>query len=307
MNKKVLVIVGPTAVGKTSFGIECANRYNGEIISGDSIQIYKGLDIGSAKATKDEQSKAIHHLIDIKEPSENYSVKDFQERGRFLIDELTKQNKLPIVVGGTGLYIKALLYDYEFKDEENNDNPYDELTNEQIYDILLKEDPECLEKIHINNRKRLVRALNVLRKHGTGISKIQAQQEHKMLYDAKIIGLTKDREQLYKDINKRVDMMIDEGLLEEIKGLLERGISFDDQCMQGIGYKEFRAYFEGVATPQECIELVKKNTRHFVKRQYTWFNNQMPIEWYEDKENAILEIDRWRGTKWNLKILSTNI
>lgn len=297
MNKKVLVIVGPTAVGKTSFGIECANRYNGEIISGDSIQIYKGLDIGSAKATKDEQSKAIHHLIDIKEPSENYSVKDFQERGRFLIDELTKQNKLPIVVGGTGLYIKALLYDYEFKDEENNDNPYDELTNEQIYDILLKEDHECLEKIHINNRKRLVRALNVLRKHGTGISKIQAQQEHKMLYDAKIIGLTKDREQLYKDINKRVDMMIDEGLLEEIKGLLERGISFDDQCMQGIGYKEFRAYFEGVATPQECIELVKKNTHHFVKRQYTWFNNQMPIEWYEDKENAILEIDRWRETK----------
>lgn len=307
MNKKVLVIVGPTAVGKTSFGIECANRYNGEIISGDSIQIYKGLDIGSAKATKDEQSKAVHHLIDIKEPSENYSVKDFQERGRFLIGELTKQNKLPIVVGGTGLYIKALLYDYEFKDEENNDNPYDELTNEQIYDILLKEDPESLEKIHINNRKRLVRALNVLRKHGTGISKIQAQQEHKMLYDAKIIGLTKDREQLYKDINKRVDMMIDEGLLEEIKGLLERGISFDDQCMQGIGYKEFRAYFEGVATPQECIELVKKNTRHFVKRQYTWFNNQMPIEWYEDKENAILEIDRWRETKWNLKILSTNI
>lgn len=307
MNKKVLVIVGPTAVGKTSFGIECANRYNGEIISGDSIQIYKGLDIGSAKATKDEQSKAVHHLIDIKEPSENYSVKDFQERGRFLIGELTKQNKLPIVVGGTGLYIKALLYDYEFKDEENNDNPYDELTNEQIYDILLKKDPECLEKIHINNRKRLVRALNVLRKHGTGISKIQAQQEHKMLYDAKIIGLTKDREQLYKDINKRVDMMIDEGLLEEIKGLLERGISFDDQCMQGIGYKEFRAYFEGVATPQECIELVKKNTRHFVKRQYTWFNNQMPIEWYEDKENAILEIDRWRETKWNLKILSTNI
>lgn len=307
MNKKVLVIVGPTAVGKTSFGIECANRYNGEIISGDSIQIYKGLDIGSAKATKDEQSKAVHHLIDIKEPSENYSVKDFQERGRFLIGELTKQNKLPIVVGGTGLYIKALLYDYEFKDEENNDNPYDELTNEQIYDILLKEDPECLGKIHINNRKRLVRALNVLRKHGTGISKIQAQQEHKMLYDAKIIGLTKNREQLYKDINKRVDMMIDEGLLEEIKGLLERGISFDDQCMQGIGYKEFRAYFEGVATPQECIELVKKNTRHFVKRQYTWFNNQMPIEWYEDKENAILEIDIWRETKWNLKILSTNI
>ena len=297
MNKKVLVIVGPTAVGKTSFGIECANRYNGEIISGDSIQIYKGLDIGSAKATKDEQSKAIHHLIDIKEPSENYSVKDFQERGRFLIDELTKQNKLPIVVGGTGLYIKALLYDYEFKDEENNDNPYDELTNEQIYDILLKEVPECLEKIHINNRKRLVRALNVLRKHGTGISKIQAQQEHKMLYDAKIIGLTKDREQLYKDINKRVDMMIDEGLLEEIKGLLERGVSFDDQCMQGIGYKEFRTYFEGVATPQECIELVKKNTRHFVKRQYTWFNNQMPMKWYEDKENAILEIDRWRETK----------
>ena len=128
-----------------------------------------------------------------------------------------------------------------------------------------------------------------------------------MLYDAKIIGLTKDREQLYKDISKRVDMMIDDGLLEEIKGLLEHGISFDYQCMQGIGYKEFRAYFEGAATLEECIELVKKNTRHFVKRQYTWFNNQMPIEWYEDKEKAILEIDKWRESKWNLKILSTNI
>ncbi len=291
--KKVLVIVGPTASGKTSFGILCANKYNGEIISGDSIQIYRGLDIGSAKATVIERDSAVHHLIDIKDASDNYSVKEFQELGRNLIDDITSRGKLPIIVGGTGLYIKALLYDYTFYDEQEPDNEYTELSNEDIYNILLKEDPKCLEKIHINNRKRLVRALNVLRKHSLGISQIRENQSHELLYDAKLIGLTKDRETLYKDIETRVDKMVDDGLIDEIKGLLDSGISFENQSMQGIGYKEFRAYFNNEKSLEECVNDVKRNTKHFAKRQYTWFNNQMPIEWFDNRDDAILSIESW--------------
>lgn len=294
--KKLLVIVGPTASGKTNLGIKCANKYNGEIISGDSIQIYKGLDIGSAKASKVEQSLAIHHLIDIKDPFDTYSVKEFQEKGRALIDDITSRNKLPIVVGGTGLYIKALVYDYTFLDEEKDDDDFLDLSNEQIYELLKVEDPKCLEKIHVNNRKRLVRALNVLRKHNTGISDIRDRQSHTMLYDAKIIGLTRDREELYETCDRRVDKMIEDGLIDEIKGLLESGVSFDNQCMQGIGYKEFRGYFEGSSSLQDCINLVKRNTRHFVKRQYTWFNNQMPIDWFDSSniDDIYNDIDKWR-------------
>lgn len=291
--QKVLVIVGPTASGKSAFGIECAKAFNGEIISGDSIQIYRGLNIGSAKISQDEMSNIKHHLIDIKDANETYSVKEFQERGRSLIEEISLKNKLPIIVGGTGLYIKALLYDYVFFDEEEKDNPYDELSNEDIYDVLLKEDPASLEKIHINNRKRLVRALNVLRKHKTGIADIASKQEHKLLYDAKIIGLTLDRESLYERINMRVDKMIEEGLLEEIQGLLDSGINFSNQSMQGIGYKEFKEYFNGEKSLDECIASVKSNTKHFAKRQYTWFKNQMNLNWYEDKDSAKKDIEEW--------------
>ena len=159
--QKVLVIVGPTAVGKTDFGIECANAFDGEIISGDSIQIYKGLDIGSAKPTRQEQTRARHYLIDIKEADDNYSVKQFQELGRQCIEDISKRNKLPIIVGGTGLYIKACLYDYVFFDEQEEDYQYPDLSNEELYELLRQKDPEALEKIHVNNRKRLIRAWNI--------------------------------------------------------------------------------------------------------------------------------------------------
>lgn len=291
--KKVLVIVGPTSVGKTAFGVKCAQTFNGEIISGDSIQIYKGLDIGSAKVTKEETLGIKHYLIDIKEPTENYSVKEFQEKGRELIEEISNKGKLPIVVGGTGLYIKALLYDYKFFDEEEKDDQFTDLTNEELYKLLEKEDPEALEKIHVNNRKRLVRALNVVRKHGVGISKIKAEQEHKPIYDVKLIGLTKDRDELINNINLRVEQMVKDGLVEEIKGLLTNGVNFNNQCMQAIGYKEFKDYFEGNKTLEEVKEDIKVNTRHFAKRQYTWFNNQMDIEWFTDKENALESIKDW--------------
>ncbi len=291
--QKVLVIVGPTASGKTAFGIRACEKYNGEIISGDSIQIYKGLDIGSAKASHKERKQAIHHLIDIKEPFENYSVKEFQELGRKYINDLTSKGKLPVIVGGTGLYIKALLYDYVFYDEEEKDDQFNELSNQEIYDILMQKDPKCLEKIHINNRKRLVRALNIVNKHEEGISDIKGRQEHKLLYDALIIGLNKDREKLYDDISKRVDMMISDGLIDEIKGLLDNGVNFDMQSMQGIGYKEFRDYFNGTKSLEDCILDVKRNTKHFAKRQYTWFNNQMNVNWFDDKQDAFNLIDNW--------------
>lgn len=291
--QKVLVIVGPTSVGKTSFGVKCAKIFNGEILSGDSIQIYKGLDIGSAKIKENEKEGIKHYLIDIKEPTANYSVKEFQEKGREIIDVITNNKKLPIVVGGTGLYIKALLYDYHFFIEEEKDDDYNNLTNEEIYEILKKEDPFSLINIHINNRKRLVRALNVLRKHGKGISKIKDEQEHKPIYDIKLIGLTKDREKLKEDINIRVDQMIKDGLANEVKGLLDKGVSFSNQSMQAIGYKEFKDYFENNKTLEEVIEEIKKNTRHFAKRQYTWFNNQMNIEWYINKDEALESIKKW--------------
>ena len=287
------MIAGPTASGKSSFGVLCAKKYNGEIISGDSIQVYKGLNIGSAKVSEEEKGGVVHHLIDIKDASDFYSVKEFQEKGRELIEAISNRGKLPIVVGGTGLYIKALLYDYKFYDEEKKDEPFDDLSNEDIYNILLKEDPDCLNNIHINNRKRLVRALNILRKHDLGISKIKATQEHVLLYDAKIVGLTKSREKLYESIENRVDKMIEDGLLEEIQGLLDSGISFDNQSMQGIGYKEFRPYFNHEKSLEDCINDVKRNTKHFAKRQYTWFNNQMSVDWYEDKDRALIDIDKW--------------
>ena len=291
--KKVLVIVGPTASGKSSFGVLCAKKYNGEIISGDSIQVYKGLDIGSAKISEEEKDGIVHHLIDIKNADDRYSVKEFQEKGRELIDSISVRGKLPIVVGGTGLYIKALLYDYKFYDEEEKDEPFDGLSNEDIYNILLKEDPDCLNNIHINNRKRLVRALNILRKHDLGISKIKEKQEHVMLYDAKIVGLTMNREKLYESIENRVDKMVEGGLLKEIQTLLDVGITFDNQSMQGIGYKEFRPYFSHEKCLEECINDVKRNTKHFAKRQYTWFNNQMPVTWYDDKDEALIDIKKW--------------
>jgi len=291
--KKVLVIVGPTAVGKTSFGINCANTFNGEIISGDSIQIYEGLNIGSAKATKEELASAKHHLIDIKQPTENYSVMQFQQLSKNLIDEISDKGKLPIIVGGTGLYIKACLYDFVFMQEDGLDNQYENLSNQELYERLMDVDPKALEKIHINNRKRLIRALNVYEKHKIGISEIKDSQQHKCLYDALIIGLTIDRQILYQRIDERVDKMLEDGLLTEIKGLLDKGITFENQAMSGIGYKEFKDYFSNEKSLAECVQLVKTNSHHFAKRQYTYFNNQLNVNWYTDVNQAMQRIKEW--------------
>jgi tRNA dimethylallyltransferase len=291
--KKVLVIAGPTAVGKTQFGIRCASLFNGEIISGDSIQIYKGLDIGSAKPDENELSQAKHYLIDIKEADGSYSVKEFQELSRKCIDQISSEGKLPIIVGGTGLYIKACLYDYQFFEEDGEDDQYEDLSNEELYELLKEKDPEALEKIHVNNRRRLIRALNIYEKHHKGISEIKAQQEHRPIYDCLIIGLTAPRKVLFERINERVDRMMEKGLVKEIKTLLDQGITFDDQSMQGIGYKEFRAYFEKEKSLEECVEDIKIHSRHFAKRQYTFFNHQLDVKWFEDKQEALKEVEQW--------------
>lgn len=291
----IIVIVGPTGVGKTKLSVALAKKFNGEVINADSMQVYKGLDIATAKIKEEEKEEIVHHLFDICEVEDNFSVYDYQRLGRKKIEEITKRGKNVIIVGGTGLYIKAALYDYVFKEESTKDNEYLDLSNEEIYARLKEVDPKCLEKIHVNNRKRLVRALNVYEKNQKGMSEVIDAQEHKMLYDAKIIGLTCERELLYERIHKRIDMMVEAGLLNEIKTLLAKGASFDDKAMSAIGYKEFRPYFEDNASLDDVVNNIKRNTRHFAKRQYTWFNHQTPIEWFDINEldKALDAIKEW--------------
>lgn len=294
--KKVLVIVGPTGVGKTDLSLKCAHQFNGEIISGDSVQIYKGFDIGSGKVTDTEG--IIHYGIDDLNYDEAWSVADFQTMARKNIDLITSKNKLPIIAGGTGLYVKACLYDYSFKSDENIQSyDFSNFTNEQVYDMLKEMDPQSAKAIHMNNRRRVERALT-LAKNGVIKSEEEAKQSHEMLYDCKIIGCTMEREKLYARINKRVEMMFDEGLEDELKSLLASGITFNDQPMRGIGYKEWEAYFNNEWTKQQVKEKIQQSSRQFAKRQYTWFNNQLSVEWLDMNDvNAIqskmIEIQKW--------------
>ena len=293
--QKVLVIVGPTAIGKTSFSIDLATKYNGEIISGDSVQIYRGFDIGSGKIKEEEKRGIKHYLIDERNYDEDYTVADFQKEARKLITKINEEGKLAMIVGGTGLYIKATLYDYAFNEESEEDDQYLEYSNEELYEKLKEIDPEALEKIHVNNRKRLVRALNIYEKTKLKMSDNIKAQNHEMLYDALIIGLTDDRDKVYERINRRVDMMFNEGLEEEVKDLIDNGVSFSDKPMSAIGYKQFEDYFKGEIDLERVKELIKRDSRRFAKRQYTWFNHQTPIDWYNihNLDEAIKDIDRW--------------
>ena len=293
--QKVLVIVGPTAVGKTAFSVQTAQKFDGEIISGDSVQIYRSFDIGSGKIKPNEMQGVPHYLIDKLDYHEDYNVANFQSDARRLIDEISERHHLPMIVGGTGLYIKAALYDYVFNNEQETDNQYEDLSNEDIYQKLLAVDPKCLEKIHVNNRRRLVRALNVYEKNQKGISEIKDEQKHEMLYDAKIIGLTCERERLYQRINQRVDQMFSEGLIKEINDLIKMGVTFADKPMSAIGYRQFEPLVKGECGVEEVSDNIKRDTRHFAKRQYTWFNHQTPIEWFDidELDKALVAIKEW--------------
>lgn len=281
----VLCIVGPTAVGKTKMSIELAKQLNGEIISGDSMQIYRGMDIGTAKATMDERQGIPHHLIDEKNPDEPYSVAAFQQTVRAKMEEIKSRGKLPIIVGGTGLYIKSVLYDYEFAGEseskEVDEAKYGHLSNEELHAKLAAVDEAGAKDIHPNNRKRVIRALEIYETSGVKKSEMIEKQEHKMIYDACLIGLTDDRTVLYDRINKRVDTMYETGLVEEVKALFDEGIPAESQSIRAIGYKELYDYFKGFISLEESKELIKRNSRRYAKRQYTWFNNQMDVTWFK--------------------------
>ena len=299
--KKVLVIAGPTAAGKTGFSLVMAEKLNAEIISGDSIQVYRGLDIGSGKVTKEEMGNIPHHLIDILSPKDSYSSADFQRMAREIIDS---SEKPMIICGGTGLYLKACLYDYTFNKEEegpSTDPALEQYSNEELYAMLEKIDPVQLQKIHVNNRKRLMRSLTIAQRSGKAQSEIESEQSHEMIYDAFIAGCTMDRAKLHERINRRVDMMFEAGLKQEIERLLEEGVTFTDASMQGIGYREWEAYFQGNMSEDEVREEIKKHSRQFAKRQYTWFNHQMPVHWFDitdpsETEKMIREIEAWHNT-----------
>ena len=271
---KVIVILGPTGVGKTKMSIELAKRLDGEIVNADSMQFYKDLNIGTAKIKEEEKENIPHHLFDIKEVSDDYSIFDYQKDGRKIIGDIFNRKKMPIIVGGTGLYIKALLYDYKLSYEKEN-NTYDELTTEELYNKLLELDKDII--IDKNNRRRVIRAINYYLENGTSIND---NKTDKLLYNAVFIGLTTDRELLYDIINKRVDKMLSEGLLEEVKYFYDRKI-YTKPLINGIGYKELYKYFAKEETLEEAVNKIKRNSRRYAKRQYTFFNNQLPVIWFD--------------------------
>ncbi len=284
----VIVITGPTGVGKTKLSIALAKTLNGEIINADSTQVYKDLDIATAKIKQQDMLGIKHHLLSIKDIDEDYSVYDYQKDAREIIDKLLLENKTPILVGGTGLYIKAALYDYKFKDEENKTSFMD-LTDEELYNEVVKLDP--YNAIHPNNRRRLQRALAYMQENNKPYS--QKPKTDKLLYDTIFIGLTTKRDNLYNMINKRVDTMLAEGLLQEARKIYDNKI-FSKAVMTPIGYKELFPYFDGSKTLDECLDLIKKRSRNYAKRQYTWFKNQMDIKWfdvdYDNFDNTIDEV-----------------
>lgn len=288
--KKVIVIVGPTGVGKTKLSIELAKKLKTEIINADSTQVYKGLNIGTAKITNKEKEGIQHHLIDIVDICDTYSVYQFQKDAREKIKEITSKNMIPIIVGGTGLYLKAALYDYHFEKEDKNNKMelYEDLDDLQLHNVLKNLNEEKANQIHPNNRKRVLRTIHILKN-----SKFQ-QKPAIPLYDIEFIGLTTNRETLYENINKRTKKMFEDGLLEEVSELYKSYKNDNYYSLQAISYKELFSYLSGEITLEETIELIQKTTRNYAKRQYTWFNNQFSVRWFDvdflDFENTVSEV-----------------
>ena len=298
MNKqKIIIIAGPTGVGKTALSIEVAKTYNCEIIGADCIQVYKELDIGSAKITEKEKEGIKHHLIDIIEPTATYSAGDYVSQAKQAINDIYKQNKVPLIVGGTGMYIQSLLFDIGAScgrdDEFRKELEQQAKNGVNLHDKLKEVDPESADKIHPNHLSRIIRALEIY--HLTGLPKSKQKNSTESNYNYLLIGLTADREILYNRINKRVDKMVDSGLLDEVQHLIDNGITLENQCMQGIGYKEPYAFLKGKISKQEFIELLKLNSRHYAKRQLTWLRKMPNIIWktYEQKQDIFELIDKF--------------
>lgn len=300
MNSKddLLILTGPTAVGKTSISINLGEKLNGEIISADSMQIYKGMDTGTSKITLNEMQNIPHHMLDIVNPDEDFTVSDFKNKAENHIEMINKNGKLPIVVGGTGLYINSLVYHLKFTNVESNEElrkKYmwlaDENGNEYIHNELYKVDPISAKRIHINDRQRVIRALEIFYETGKPMSNHNKDfRKEKDQYNLTMVALIMERKKLYHRINERVDLMLKEGLVEEVAGLMEKGYNRELISMQGIGYKEIISYLEGEVNLDEATTILKRNTRRYAKRQLTWFKRDKRVKWIDvDKFNTIEE------------------
>ena len=302
MTKRPLIILtGPTAVGKTKASIGLAKAVGGEIISADSMQVYKHMDIGSAKIRKEEMDGVKHYLVDVLEPDEEFHVVRFQQMAKQAMEEIYAKGKIPIVVGGTGFYIQALLYDIDFSKEEE-DTSYREslekLAKEKgadcLHDMLKEVDPKAAEDIHANNVKRVIRALEFFKQTGTKISEHNEQERQKTSpYNAAYFVLTDERAKLYERIDRRVDQMVEEGLVEEVMKLKDMGMTKDMVSMQGLGYKEILWYLDGDMSLDEAVYIIKRDTRHFAKRQITWFKRERDVIWL-DKQDFDYDEDKIR-------------
>ena len=292
MKKPLIVLTGPTAVGKTSLSISLAKAVNGEIISADSMQVYKGMDIGSAKIRKEEMQGVTHYLVDILEPEEEFHIVKFQELAKAAMEEIYAKGKIPILVGGTGFYIQAVTRDIDFTQAEQETSYREELEQlakekgtEYLHEKLREVDPKSAENIHANNVKRVIRALEYYQQTGQKISEHnEAEREKESAYNSAYFVLTDDRKILYDRIDHRVDLMMQEGLLEEVNALRLRGLKRESVAMQGLGYKELFGYFEGEYPLEEAIRIIKRDTRHFAKRQLTWFRRERDVIWLDKSE-----------------------
>lgn len=299
MNKpKVIVICGPTASGKTALSIELAKKINGEIISCDSMQIYKYMDIGTAKPTLEEQKEVKHHLIDFVEPNQRYSVAEYKKDAEKSIEEILSKGKTPIIVGGTGLYVDSLIYGIEYPEIELDEEYRKQLEKEieekgleSLYNKAKEIDSKAMEKISPNDKKRIMRVVEIYK--ATGKTKTEQEIEsrtHEVKYDYKVFAIKMDREKLYERINKRVDLMVKKGLIEEVQNILKKYDEFPT-AMQGLGYKEVVEYLDGKTTKEEMIDKIKMQTRRYAKRQITWFKKNKQTVWIENNElSKILEV-----------------
>ena len=296
--EKVLVIVGQTAVGKTAMSIKLAKHLNGEIINGDAMQVYKDLNIVTDKITKEKMQGVPHHLLDIKTIDEDYSGVEYQGNIRKVISEVSSRGKLPIIVGGTGLYVKAALYDYTFEKQEISnkevEEKYKDYTNDELYEILKRIDPKSCESIHKNNRRRVLRAIGIYEASGTTKSEIIGKQKHEQLYDSIIICLQLDKETINKKIDNRIEEMFNEGLIEEV-----RTHKTNTTASKAIGYKEVISYLNDEISLDEAKELMKVHTHQYAKRQRTWFRTQLDVNFVDNDENAFKTIIDIIKEKWS--------
>ena len=302
--RKIIAVCGPTAVGKTKYAIEAAKAFGGEVVSCDSMQLYKYMDIGSAKPTADELAQVPHHLVDLIDPSDAFSVAEYQKLAREAIEDIFTRGKVPVIAGGTGLYLNSILYDMDFSNAKQDQNlrlqlekEAEEFGPEYLHNKLRELDSEAASRIHPNNIKKVVRAIEGALS-GDNIKDFKECNTKVKDFERILIGLTRDREELYDRINLRVDLLVEQGLFDEVKGLLDKGLTESDISMKGIGYKEIIGYFNGKYTKDEAIDLIKKNTRHLAKRQITWFKRYEDIHWidisqYKNDEEAIEGMLEW--------------